>query len=39
VSGEVVRTTSEGMIGIEVPESDAATLEDVIRWSAEPPAI
>jgi hypothetical protein len=37
VTGEVVRTTSEGMIGIEVPESDAEALEDVIRWSAEPP--
>jgi hypothetical protein len=37
VRGEVMRTTPEGKIGIEVPESDAETLEDVIRWSAEPP--
>jgi hypothetical protein len=38
VSGEVMRTTPEGKIGIEVPESDAETLEEVIRWSTEPPA-
>jgi hypothetical protein len=33
-----MRTTPEGKIGIEVPESDAEALEEVIRWSTESPA-
>ncbi len=39
VSGEVVRTTPEGKIGVEVPENEAATLDELISSSTEPPPI
>jgi c-di-GMP-binding flagellar brake protein YcgR len=37
VTGEVVRATPDGKIAVAFPESDAATLDDVVDAKNEPP--